>query len=107
MTAGDGPVLDVRTYRLVPGARDEFDRLFREAPSPCSGVTGSRSSPTAPLSRTTTTASSAPSVGRTATEQLDAFYGSDEWQQNHREAVLALIVGYHVVAIRHARAHGG
>ncbi|MGH3111421.1 MAG: NIPSNAP family protein, partial [Gaiellaceae bacterium] len=25
-----GPVIDLRTYRLVPGGREEFDRIFRE-----------------------------------------------------------------------------
>jgi hypothetical protein len=29
-----GPVLDIRTYRLLPGTRDEFDRIFREHARP-------------------------------------------------------------------------
>jgi len=30
----------------------------------------------------------------------DAFYGSDEWRQNYRDAVLPLIENYHTVLIR-------
>jgi hypothetical protein len=32
-------------------------------------------------------------------EQLSAFYGSDEWRDNHRNSVLALIESYHTVVI--------
>jgi hypothetical protein len=32
-------------------------------------------------------------------EQLDSFYGSDEWRQNHRESVLALIESHHTLLI--------
>lgn len=40
-----------------------------------------------------------PSIAR-RDERLAAFYGSDEWQQNHRDAVLPLIETYHTVLIR-------
>ena len=50
-------------------------------------------------------------------EQLEAFYGSDEWRENHRDAFLGLLEAYHTVAIEltppvrealrsAARAHG-
>ena len=40
------------------------------------------------------------SAGQTGpNEQLDAFYGSDEWRQNHRDAALALIETYHTLLI--------
>lgn len=39
-----------------------------------------------------------PSASRRA-EQLDSFYGSDEWRQNHRDAVLELIETYHTIVI--------
>jgi hypothetical protein len=29
-----GPLLDIRTYRLVPGSGAEFDRIFREHARP-------------------------------------------------------------------------
>ena len=32
-------------------------------------------------------------------DQLSAFYGSDEWRDNHRNSVLALIESYHTVVI--------
>jgi len=41
-------VLDVRTYQLVPGAREEFDRILREEAMPLvpfpRGRNGTRSS---------------------------------------------------------------
>jgi len=40
-----------------------------------------------------------PSAAR-RNEQLAAFYGSDEWRENHRDAVLALIETYQTLLIR-------
>jgi hypothetical protein len=94
-------VLDVRTYRLVPDRREEFDRIFREGALPMlerheidvvaygpslddeNSYCLIRSFPSADLRRT----------------QLDAFYGSDEWRTRYDDAVMALIESYHVVLI--------
>jgi hypothetical protein len=32
-------------------------------------------------------------------EQLESFYGSDEWRRHHRGAALALIESYHALVI--------
>lgn len=97
----DGRVLDVRTYELVPGGGAEFDRLFREHSLPmlerlgidvvCYGSSVDDDD-TYYLIRAFASAAR-------RDEQLDSFYGSDEWRHNHREAVLALIASHHVVLI--------
>ena len=94
-------VLDLRTYKLVPGGRDDFDRFFRESALPMLNRYGIQ------------VVGYGPSVGdddhyylmrafasaARRDEQLNSFYGSDEWRQNYRDAVLALIDTYHVVVI--------
>jgi hypothetical protein len=94
-------VLDFRTYKLVPGGGEEFGHILRERALPmlerfrievvdcgpslddCDVYYLMRAFPTAARRK----------------EQLDSFYGSDEWRQNHREAVLALIESYHTVVL--------
>ncbi|MGH2451443.1 MAG: NIPSNAP family protein [Candidatus Limnocylindria bacterium] len=104
MTRPDDPgtsVLDIRTYKLVPGGRDEFDRIFRESALPMLHRFGIQVVAYGPsldddhycLVR------AFPSAARRE-EQLDSLYGSDEWRQNYRDAVIALIDAYHVVVIR-------
>lgn len=94
-----GPVLDLRTYRLVLGGRDAFDRIFREDALPMLRRAGIRVIGYGPsqadddhyfLARAFTSRSE-------RDEQLAAFYGSDEWRSRHEERVLALIESYHVV----------
>ena len=41
----------------------------------------------------------APRFNAERNERLDAFYGSDEWRQRHRDGVLALLEGYHVLLL--------
>lgn len=98
-------MLDLRTYRLIPGGGAKFDRILRERVLPmlqryCIEVVGYGPSledgDLYYLMRAFTSA--------TARErQLDAFYGSDEWRDTHRDAVLALIETYHTVVIELAR----
>lgn len=98
-------VLDLRTYKLIPGCGAKFDRIFRECALPMLQryrieVVGygpsledgdlyylMRAFPSATVRE----------------EQLESFYGSDEWQDNHRDAVLALIETYHTVVIELAQ----
>ncbi|MGH3007134.1 MAG: NIPSNAP family protein [Gaiellaceae bacterium] len=95
------PVLDLRTYRLVPGGRDAFDRIFREGALPML-----RRHRIQVLGYGTSVADddhyylarAFPSASRRK-EQLDSFYGSDEWRQNYEDAVMELIETYHVVVI--------
>jgi NIPSNAP len=101
VSTADEPVLDLRTYQLVPGGGAAFDRIFREHSLPMLErhrieVVGYGPSLDDPdryfLMR------AFPSAAR-RNEQLAAFYGSDEWRENHRDAVLALIEDYHELLV--------
>src|SRR5262245_11527047 len=89
-------LLEVRSYQLKPGTRDEYDRLFRESALPM-------------LRRfEIDVVAAGPSVGdpngyvliRTFDDladrqrRVDAFYASPEWRQGPREAVIERIVVY-------------
>jgi NIPSNAP len=94
-------VLDLRTYRLVPGGRETFDRILRDGALPMLRryeieVVGygasladddhyylARAFPSASLRE----------------QRLDAFYGSDEWRQGYDDTVTDLIETYHTVVI--------
>lgn len=87
-------LVEIRTYRLQPGARERFHALFAAAQ---------------PLVRT---AFDVVAFGPSAhdpdsyflirafddvahrQESQDAFYGSDAWRNGPREAIVALIVDY-------------
>jgi hypothetical protein len=94
-------VLDLRTYKLVPGGGESFDRIFRERALPMLerfriDVVGY--GPSLDDCDLYFLLRAFPSAARRK-EQLDSIYGSDDWQQNHRDAVLALIETYHTVVI--------
>ncbi len=95
-------VLDLRTYRLVPGGGEEFDRIFRERALPMLQRFGievvgyGRSLDDGDVYYLMR---AFPSAARRE-EQLDSFYGSDEWLQNHRDVAMALIETYHTVVIQ-------
>jgi hypothetical protein len=95
-------VLEIRTYKIVPGERDEFHRIFRDGAVPMlhrHGITvvGYGRSVHDPdhyfLLR------AYPSLERRQ-EAVDGFYGSDEWLQNYEDAVMPLIETYHTVVVR-------
>jgi hypothetical protein len=94
-------VLDLRTYKLVAQSGEEFDRIFRERALPMLQRHGIEVVGFGPsledadlyyLMRAFRSAA-------LRDEQLDAFYGSDEWRDNHRDAVLSLVESYHTVVI--------
>ena len=94
-------VLDVRTYRLVPGKRDELDQLFREGALPMlvrHGIDVVAYGASLDDDDSYCLIRAFPSASQRR-KQLDAFYGSDEWRQNYADAVMALIESYHVVLI--------
>lgn len=109
MSTADEPVLDLRTYQLVPGGGAEFDRIFREHSLPMlerHGIEVVGYGPSLDDADLYFLMRAFPSAAR-RDDQLAAFYGSDEWRENHREAVLALIEDYYellvpLVAIRPA-----
>ncbi len=94
-------VLDLRTYRLIPGGGGEFDRIFSERALPMlqrSGIEVVGYGPSLEDGDLYYLMRAFPPA-TVRERQLDAFYGSDEWQDNHRDAVLALIETYHTVVI--------
>jgi NIPSNAP len=94
------PVLDIRTYHLVPGSRNAFDRLARSVipRQERYGIRVVACGPSADPDDNYVLIRSFSSAAERG-EQLDAFYGSDEWKENYRESVLELIESYHVVAL--------
>lgn len=94
-------VLDLRTYKLVPGGRRDFDRLFRESALPMLeryGIQVVGYGPSVADDDHYYLMRAFASAARRE-EQLHSFYGSDEWRQNYEEAVMSLIETYHVVVI--------
>jgi NIPSNAP len=94
-------VLDLRTYKLVPGGLESFDRIFREGALPMLGrheidVVGY--GPSLADAEHYYLARAFPSAARRE-QQLDAFYGSEEWRQRYERAVMELIETYHTVVI--------
>lgn len=94
------PVLDIRTYALVPGSGAEFDRLFRERSQPllerfgiqtvAHGLSLSDTERYVLIRRFAS--------ARERDERLESFYGSDAWSEIEPD-VLPLIETYHVVLI--------
>jgi hypothetical protein len=97
-------IVEIRTYRLRPGTRQEFVRLMRDVAVPMlteAGIDTVRCGPSL--------------VGEDANEeaylirafpsleaheaQETAFYGSGAWRDGPREAILACIDSYHSVVI--------
>ncbi|MBA2700365.1 MAG: NIPSNAP family protein [Chloroflexi bacterium] len=91
-----GRIVEIRTYRLKPGAADEYDRLFVEAAAPLLE------------SAAIDVVAHGPSLGDPdgyvlirAFDDLGqrdrseaAFYGSEAWRAGPREQILALIDSY-------------
>jgi hypothetical protein len=89
-------LLEIRSYELKPGTRDEYDRLFREEAAPMLEAHG------------IDVVAVGPSAGdpngyflMRAFDDLDdrarredAFYAGAEWRQGPREAVIEKIVVY-------------
>ena len=95
------PVLDLRTYKLVPGGRETFESIFREGALPMLGrheieVVGY--GPSLVDEEHYYLARAFPSASRRE-QQLGGFYGSEEWQQRYERAVMDLIESYHTVVI--------
>ncbi len=97
----DSPVLDLRTYKLVPGRRDEFDRIFCEGALPMLrryGIQVVGYGPSLDDDDHYYLARAFPSASDRQ-EQLGSFYGSEEWRQTYEAAVIALIEAHHTVVI--------
>lgn len=97
----DSAVVDLRTYRIVPGGRDEFDRIFREAALPMlrrRGIEVTGFGPSLADDRHYYLARAFPSE-RERERQLRSFYESDEWRGTYAESVDALVESFHHLVV--------
>jgi NIPSNAP len=97
----DTAVVDLRTYRLVPGGRAEFDRIFREDVLPMLRdrrieVTGY--GPSLADDRHYYLARRFPSETERERE-LRSFYESEEWLGTYAEIVTALVESFHHLVV--------
>jgi NIPSNAP len=95
-----GPVIDLRTYRLVPGGREEFDRIFREDVRPMlerRGIEVVGHGPSLSDDRHYFLARGFPSEAE-RDRQLTSFYGSAEWKP-HDDRVMTLVESLHHLVI--------
>jgi hypothetical protein len=111
MTEGAAiPVLDIRTYKLVPGTAPEFDRILRDEVLPLlhrSGIQVVAYGISLADGADYALIRSFPSLTR-RNEQLEAFYGGEVWRTRFEERVLALIESFHVAVIAaHTDSDGG
>jgi hypothetical protein len=96
-----GHVLDIRTYKLVAGMRDEFDRIVREHSLPMLrryGISVVAAGSSLQDDYHYVLIRSFDSLDERR-EQLERFYGSDEWLENYEEPVMELIEAYHTVVL--------
>lgn len=98
------PVVDLRTYRLAPGGRQEFDRIFREVALPMlrsRGIDIVGYGPSLVDDRHYYLARAFRSEPERERE-LAAFYGSDAWRGPYAETVSSLIETYHHLVVPQA-----
>ncbi|HET6822954.1 MAG TPA: NIPSNAP family protein [Anaerolineales bacterium] len=89
-------VVEIRSYTLKPGTRDELHRLFLEKALPMLQrwqVDVVAYGPSLHDSDSYFLIRHYDSLSQRE-ESEDAFYGSSEWREGPREAILALIVNY-------------
>jgi hypothetical protein len=93
--------MDLRTYALVPGSRQAFDRILCAEALPMlrrAGIHVVGYGPSLADSEHYFLARAFASRAERE-EQLTAFYGSDEWRQNYEDRVMQLIESHHTVVI--------
>jgi hypothetical protein len=93
--------IEMRSYNLKPGTRDEFHRLFLEEAFPMLkrwNVDVVRYGPSLHDENTYYLIRRFDSLAHRGQSE-DAFYGSEEWRQGPREAIIALIENYTEVVL--------
>jgi hypothetical protein len=88
--------LEIRSYNLLPGTRDEFHRLFLEEAMPLLkrwSVDVVAYGPSLHDENSYYLMRNYDSLAQRE-ESENAFYGSDEWRQGPRESIIALIENY-------------
>ena len=95
--------LEIRTYRLKPGTRDDFVRVMRERAVPLLGDFGVLVMETGPSLDGPDEAYLIRAFEslKQREEQETAFYGSAQWREGPREAIVSRIEG-----VPHRRAGG-
>jgi hypothetical protein len=89
-------LIEIRSYNLKPGTREEFHRLFLEEALPMLqrwNVDVVAYGPSLHDQDSYFLMRRFDSLVRRE-ESEDAFYGSDEWKQGPRESIIALIENY-------------
>ena len=98
---GRQTVVEIRSYNLKPGTRDDFHRLFLERALPMLKrwkVDVVAYGPSLHDKDSYYLMRAFPSV-EDRQKSEDAFYDSDEWKQGPRQAILAAIDSYTTVVI--------
>lgn len=88
--------IEIRSYNLKPGTRDEFHRLFVEESFPMLerwNIDVVAYGPSPHDQNSYYLIRRYDSLAQREQSQAD-FYGSDEWRQGPREAIIALIENY-------------
>lgn len=100
-TMPNGAVVEIRTYLLRPGQRDEYDRIFREDAAPlleAFGIEVVAHGPSLLDDDHYFLVRAYPSLAeRQAAEER--FYGSPEWREGIRQEVLSRLISYHEVVL--------
>ena len=94
-------LVEIRSYNLKPGTRDEFHRLVLEKSMPMLKrwkVDVVAFGPSRHDSDSYYLIRAYDSLEQRQASQ-DAFYGSDEWRQGPRDAIVELIESYTTIAI--------
>jgi hypothetical protein len=89
-------LIEIRSYNLKPGTRQEFHRLFLQEAFPMLqrwNVDVVAYGPSIHDQNSYFLIRRFDSLARRE-ESEDAFYGNDEWKQGPREAIIALIENY-------------
>jgi hypothetical protein len=99
-------VLDLRTYKLKPGAGEQFGRILDNDVLPMLdrfGIEVVAHGPSLDDADSYYLVRRFGSISK-RNERLDTFYGSEEWRRQQRERVLALIDSFHVLLLPAASA---
>jgi NIPSNAP len=96
--------LEIRTYRLRAGTRDDFVRAMREQAGPLLAAFGVRVIDSGPSLVDDEGAQEAYLIRvfdslEQREAQETAFYGSAQWREGPREAIVSWIEGYHTVVL--------
>lgn len=97
-------IVEIRTYRLTPGTRDEFVRVMRDEALPLLQKFGIQVVSTGPSLVDEEGHEEAYLIRAFASpaerdEQEERFYGSPEWREGPREGIVSRIETYHTVVL--------